>query len=89
VASSVITIRTSGSQGTIIRLHIGDMIAYYHPSLCTFENIGVIKMVSASSTIIIPTSWIQGTIIRLVRIGDMIGYYHHPSFCTFDNICVI
>jgi hypothetical protein len=42
VASSTITIRTSGLQGTIIRLHIGDMIAYYHPSLCTFENICVI-----------------------------------------------
>jgi hypothetical protein len=41
VASSTITIQTSGLQGTIIRLHIGDMLAYYHPSFCTFENIGL------------------------------------------------
>jgi hypothetical protein len=45
VPSSTITIRTSWLQGTIIILHIGDMIAYYHPSLCTFENIGVFWMV--------------------------------------------
>jgi hypothetical protein len=40
-ASSTTTIWTTRLQGTIIRLHIGDMIAYYHPTLCEFENIGV------------------------------------------------
>jgi hypothetical protein len=38
LALSTITIQTSGLQGTIIRLNIGDMIAYYHPTLCKFEN---------------------------------------------------
>jgi hypothetical protein len=32
VASSTITIQTSWLQGTIIRLHIGDMIVYYQMS---------------------------------------------------------
>jgi hypothetical protein len=41
VASSTIIIKTSGLEGTSIMLHIGYMIAYYHPSLCRFENIGV------------------------------------------------
>jgi hypothetical protein len=37
-----ISIPTSWLQGTIIRLHIGeDKIAFYHPSLCAVENIGV------------------------------------------------
>jgi hypothetical protein len=41
LASSTVSIRTSGLQGTHIMLHIGDMIAYYPPTLCTFENLGV------------------------------------------------
>jgi hypothetical protein len=32
---------TSWLKGTSIMLHIGDMVAYYHPSLGRFENIGV------------------------------------------------
>jgi hypothetical protein len=41
LASSTVTIRTSGLQGMHIMLHIGDMIAYYPPTLCTFDNLGV------------------------------------------------
>jgi hypothetical protein len=39
--TSTITINTSWLQGTSIWLHIGGMVADYHPSLCIFENIGV------------------------------------------------
>jgi hypothetical protein len=33
---------TSGQWNIIIRLHIDDMVSFFHSSLSTFENVGVI-----------------------------------------------
>jgi hypothetical protein len=40
VFASVLDIRKALFHGTIIWVHIGDMVAYYHP-LCVDLNIGV------------------------------------------------
>jgi hypothetical protein len=39
VFTSALDIRKGLFHGTIIWVHIGDMVAYYHPSLCRLENI--------------------------------------------------
>jgi hypothetical protein len=41
VFTSALDIGKGLFHGTRIWVHIGDMAAYYHPSLCRFENIGV------------------------------------------------
>jgi hypothetical protein len=41
VFASALGIRKGLFHGKRIWVHIGDMVAYYHPSLCIFENIGV------------------------------------------------
>jgi hypothetical protein len=103
VVLSAITIRTIWLQQTIIILHIGDMLSYYHPSLCRFENIGVIwsilwysmdtvLSVEASQLLVASstiTIWTSWLQGRLIilHIGDMIAYYH-PTLCTFENIGV-
>jgi hypothetical protein len=39
--SSALGMRKALFLGKRTWVHIGDMVAYYHPSLCRFENIGV------------------------------------------------
>jgi hypothetical protein len=41
VFASLLGIRKGIFHGTSIWVHIGDMVAYNHPSLCIFENIVV------------------------------------------------
>jgi hypothetical protein len=62
-------------------VHIGVMTAYYHPSLCRFENIGVFWRV----LFYYPLYGDSSKYIYIKMVGGIIHNYHVDKLITGDN----